>query len=225
MTSVLEAVDGALKLSAPFLAGNPWRLPGQLTGRLAGHAEPGIADMLETVRSGAPGSWLCPLTPALTASGGPLDRVLVGHAHSVWSLAFTPDGSHIVSGSLDCTIRIWDVATGRLERTLPGEVMVNAVAVTPDGRWIVSGGQDGKVGVWDFATGHRERVLEGHTSRVAVVAATPDSRWIVSGSEDRTLRVWDLASGKLLHVLEGHVGEIVQAAITPDGRRLRWWLE
>jgi WD40 repeat protein len=70
-------------------------------------------------------------------------------------LAVTPDGARIVSGSLDNTVRVWNLATGRLERTLDGHAdSVCAVAVTPDGTRIVSGSWDNTVRVWNLASGH-----------------------------------------------------------------------
>src|SRR5664280_1595865 len=174
----LEAVDGALRLSAPFLASRPGRLPGQLTGRLIGSADPAAGPFLSSIRDRAPRPWLCPLTPALAAAGGPLQRVLLGHTDQVNAVAVTPNGTRIVSGAGglmpphdDNTVRVWDLASGRQERTLQGHTdLVNAVAVTPDGSRIISGSDDETVRVWDLASGHLERTLEGDTHARAVAA-------------------------------------------------------
>ena len=120
-----------------------------------------------------------------------------------------PDGRIVRlrrSGSAnDKTIKVWDLESGRLLRSLEGHTDgVNAVALTPDGR-IVSGSADKTIKVWDLESGHLLRSLEGHTDGVKTVALTPDGR-IVSGSEDNTIKVWDLESGRLLRSLEGHTG-------------------
>ena len=79
--------------------------------------------------------WLRPLKPSLTAPGGSLIRMLVGHTAGVSAMAVTPDGRHVVSGSEDNTLRVWDLATGETKTTLQGHTAgVSAMAVTPDGR-------------------------------------------------------------------------------------------
>ena len=111
-------------------------------------------------------------------------------------MAVTADGQRIVSGGADRTVRVWNLASGRLERTLEGHTgQVRAVAVTADGQRIVSGGTDGTVRVWNLASGRLKRTLEGHTGQVWAVAVTADGQRIISGSRDHTVRVWDLASG------------------------------
>jgi WD40 repeat protein len=112
-------------------------------------------------------------------------------------VAVTADGQRIVSsGGGDGTVRVWDLASGRPERTLEGHTgPVQAVAVTADSQRMVSGGNDNTVRVWDLASGRLERTLEGHTLGVMAVAVIADGQRIVSGGGDGTVRVWDLASG------------------------------
>jgi WD40 repeat protein len=115
-------------------------------------------------------------------------------------VAVTADGQRIVSCSGDRTVRVWNRASGRLERTLEGASRVHAVAVTADGQRIVYGGGDGTVRVWNLASGRLERTLEG-ASRVHAVAVTADGQRIVYGGGDGTVRVWNLASGtELAHL-------------------------
>ncbi len=85
---------------------------------------------------------------------------------SVSAVAVTPDGRHVVSGSEDNTLRVWDLASGETVRTLSGHTdAVMAVAVTPDGRQAVSGSGDKTLRVWDLASGETVRTLSGHTAR------------------------------------------------------------
>jgi WD40 repeat protein len=124
---------------------------------------------------------------------GPFKR----HRDSVSSVAFSPDGTRIVSGSKDQTIRVWDARTGK---TVAGPFKghthwVWSVAFSPDGMRIVSGSQDQTIRVWDARTG--ETVVgpfKGHTYSVLSVAFSPDGMRIVSGSNDRTIRIWNAYS-------------------------------
>jgi len=78
----------------------------------------------------------------------------IGHANSVTSLAITPDGKHIVSGSLDRTIKIWDMKSGECINTLEGHTnSIFSLSITPDEKHIVSGSWDDTIKIWDFKSG------------------------------------------------------------------------
>nr|MDJ0556179.1 WD40 repeat domain-containing protein [Microcoleaceae cyanobacterium MO_207.B10] len=141
------------------------------------------------------------------------------HIEYVRSLAITPDGQTIVTGSSDNTIKVWDMATGNLKATLTGHSdSVRSVAISPDGQTIVSGSWDDTIKVWDLATGNLKATLTGHSSSVRSVAISPDGRTIVSGSWDETIKVWDLATGNLKATLSGHSKSLQSVAISPDGQ-------
>ena len=134
-------------------------------------------------------------------------------------MGITPDLRQAVSASRDRTLKVWDLASGALQRTtLVGHGAV-AVAITPDGRQAVSASDDGTLKVWDLVSGGVKRTVEGHSGEVTAVAITPDGGQAVSGSSDHTLKVWDLASGSLEGTLRGHAGVVTALAITPDGRQ------
>jgi WD40 repeat protein/serine/threonine protein kinase len=148
-------------------------------------------------------------------------KTLRGHIDAVSSVAFSPDGQWIVTGSYDHTAKIWEAATGKELHTLKGQkAQVNSAAFSPDGRWIVSGGHDGTAKVWDATSGQRLVTLKGHRSQVTSAAFSPDGQRIVTGSADQTARVWDAATGRELFSLSGHSNAVWSVAFAPDGRRI-----
>ncbi|KAG5727729.1 hypothetical protein E4T56_gene20735 [Termitomyces sp. T112] len=111
---------------------------------------------------------------------------LNGHTESVKSVAFSPDGKSIVSGSDDQSVRVWDASSGAQLQELNGHTSwVTSVTFSPDGKSIVSGSYDQSVRVWDASSGAQLQELNGHTGSVTSVAFSPDGKSIVSGSDDR----------------------------------------
>jgi len=140
---------------------------------------------------------------------------------SVVSVAYSPDGSRIVSASNDGTMRVWDAETGQELTQLTGHIgIVYSMAYSPDGSRIVGGSSDGTVRVWDAETGRELTQLTGHTRRVNSVAYSPDGSHIVSGADDGMVRVWDAKTGQALTQLTGHTGWVSSVAYSPDGSRI-----
>ena len=114
---------------------------------------------------------------------------------AVESVAYSPDGQLIASGSWDRTIRLWDANTGELLQTLEGHTgWVDSVAYSPDGQTIASGDRDNTIRLWDADTGEHLQTLKGHTSAVDSVAYSPDGQTLVSGSLDGTALLWKVES-------------------------------
>ncbi|EMD37410.1 hypothetical protein CERSUDRAFT_49856 [Gelatoporia subvermispora B] len=144
-----------------------------------------------------------------------------GHTGVVMSVAFSPDGTRIASGSRDGTVRIWDARTGdMLMDPLEGhDNTVTCVAFSPDGTQIASCSFDRTIRLWNARTGELVMApLEGHEGMVRCVAFSPDGTQIVSGSWDSTLRLWDAGSGcPLGDAIEGHTGIVSSVMFSPNG--------
>jgi hypothetical protein len=154
----------------------------------------------------------------------PIGAPLRGHEYTVSSVAFSPDGSRIVSGSWDWTLRLWDAKTSQpIGEPLRGhEYTVSSVAFSPDGGRIVSGSLDNTLRLWDARTGEPIGTpLRGHEDAVLSIAFSPDGSRIVSGSDDNSLRLWDARTGEPIgKPLHGHGGAVWSVAFSPDGSRI-----
>ncbi|CAE6503940.1 unnamed protein product [Rhizoctonia solani] len=147
-----------------------------------------------------------------------------GHNRSVYSVAFSPDGKRIASGSSDQSICVWSAPDGKLiSGPFKGHTDdIWSVTFSPDGRKIISGSSDNTIHIWDLGDSRSEfGPLAGHSSIVCSVAASPNGSIFASGSNDRTIRIWDLKTGKpVLNPIKGHTKAISSVAFAPNGRLL-----
>ena len=111
--------------------------------------------------------------PIIEEGWNPCLQTFEGHSGFVNSVAFSPDGQKIVSGSNDQTVRVWDAAAGTPLQTLKGHSdPVKSIAFSPDGQKIVSGSNDQTVRVWDAAAGTPLQTLKGHSDSVKSIATS-----------------------------------------------------
>ncbi|MEM7585235.1 MAG: caspase family protein [Acidobacteriota bacterium] len=168
--------------------------------------------------------WVPP--PTAAQEEGPAFVLQNGHSSAIRSLAISPNGESLASGSDDRTVKLWQVETGKLIRTLEGHTEgVNSVAFSPNGRLLASGSGSvprgpNTVKLWEVATGNLLRTLEGHRGFVKSVAFSPNGRLLASGGVEGTVKLWEVATGKLLRTLEGHGGSVKSVAFSPEGHSL-----
>ncbi|MBV6500171.1 MAG: hypothetical protein CJBNEKGG_02641 [Prosthecobacter sp.] len=123
----------------------------------------------------------------------------VGHSGGVWACTWSPDGSKLLSGSSDNTLKVWDALSGSCLLSLQGHSDgVRACAWSPDGSKLLSGSSDNTLKVWDALSGSCLLSLQGHSNIVWACAWSPDGSKLLSGSDDNTLKVWDALSGSCL---------------------------
>jgi len=132
------------------------------------------------------------------------------------SVAFSPDGSKIATGSPDGEVCVMDATNGNIVHTLEGHSgPVKSVAFSPDGRKIVTGSSDTTVCVWDAENGELLDTLQGCTKSVTSVAFSADGETIVAGCADLRVRVWN--KGELVKTLKEHSRSVTTVAISSDG--------
>jgi WD40 repeat protein len=179
-----------------------WDVPtGKLVATLRAHREPVL-------------SW--DFSPHVFSPDGRLLASLSAPVDSAWSLHKKPGRE----------LKIWDVATGREIRTVPGpNWRYRSVEFSPDSRHIAvfsaqDLGTEDTVLILDARTGREVLALRGHTTIVICVAFSPDGKRIATGSGDLTIRLWDASTGQQVLTLRGHTAGVTSLAFSPDGHRL-----
>jgi WD40 repeat protein len=110
----------------------------------------------------------------------------------------------VISGSVDTTVKVWHLATGKELLQLKGHKgTVRSLCVTADGTKVISGSSDCQIMVWNLTTGEKLFTLSGHTGRVRGLAVTSDSQYLISASEDCTLKIWDLHQQMAIATVRG----------------------
>lgn len=165
----------------------PERVPGLFFQQLANR----------TVEAGqplAPGTspepWLRQLAP-VEAEDPALVRIFAGHLWWVSSVAFSPDGRQVLTGSDDFMAGLWEASSGKQLRIFAGlQSLINSVAFSPDGGQVLTGSVDGMVRLWEASSGKPLCTLEGHQSGVNRVAFSPDGRLLVTGDGSGRVYCW-----------------------------------
>ncbi|KAJ5936027.1 hypothetical protein N7454_005325 [Penicillium verhagenii] len=163
-------------------------------------------------------TWICQF-PEVDERWSAELQTLEGHSGWVSSMAFSPDGQLLASGSDDLTVRLWDTTTGGLQQMLEGPSRVNSVAFSPDGQILASGSEDGAIWLSNMATGDLQHILQG-PSEVKSVAFFPNGQLLASGSVDTIVRLWNIATGSIQQTYNGHSDTVRSVAFSPDGRLL-----
>jgi WD40 repeat protein len=157
-----------------------------------------------------------------------LARTLKGHSGWVTTMAFSPDGQRLATGSWDQTVKLWEVSTGEQVSTVAKKNKeIQALAFSRDGRWLATENSSNTVTLRDAATGQDVRTLPSDkplgplgSNWVYSIAFSPDGRWLATGVDDKTVRMWDVNSGAKVRDFTTSRRRITYIAFSPDSSLL-----
>ncbi len=165
----------------------------------------------------------CVPTPAPRVAIQQALAVLEGHTAKVWDAEFSPDGKVIISGSVDDTLRLWNVEQFRLIRTMQGHPFpILNLKYSPNGATVATGSTDGVLRLWDVASGRLSQSLEGHIGWITGLDISRDGRWLASSAEDSTVRLWRLPQGTLAQIIDEGMTDVRSVVFSPDSYAIAW---
>jgi len=148
-------------------------------------------------------------------------HTLTGHKNLISSVAFSPNGEVIASGSDDKTIKLWQVQDGQEIVTLAGHAnSVHTVVFSPDGKILASSSHDKTIKLWRMKDAQEIRTLSGHINSVYGLAFSPDGETVASSSWDKTIKLWRVKDGQEIRTFSGHINLVYCVAFSPDGETL-----
>lgn len=145
--------------------------------------------------------------------------IFKGHTKKIRTLAITPNGRMIASGSDDKTIRVWDVNTATEMLTFASDDMLG-LSFSMDGKLLASTSSRSRIRLWDMSTIKQLPPLNGENGFARALAFSPDNKTLASGSREGTIHLWDIATSKIISTIKGHTNWIKILRFSPDGKTL-----
>ena len=142
------------------------------------------------------------------------------HTSVIDSIAISPDGKTLASASHDNTIKLWDIASGKVFKSINNKQSVYAIFFSPDGLTIASGDRANNIHLWDIISGAKIITFTGHKgifTGINCLAFSPDGRIIASAGGDKTVKLWDVTTGLEIRTLENHKRWVSSVAFNPQG--------
>lgn len=212
------------------------------------HTLTGVRGNVNAVAFSADGQWIAAAggEPGLQGqaaiwrvSDGKLERRFAGHLDALYSVAISPDGKVLATGSYDQKIKLWDTNTGAEVRTLTGHNgAVYGLAFRPDSKVLASASGDRTVKLWEVTSGRRLDTFSQPTKEQYTIAFSPDGRRLVAGGVDNRIRLYAVSASavegtnQLLESKFAHEGAVLRITFASDGltllstaedRTVKWW--
>jgi WD40 repeat protein len=145
---------------------------------------------------------------------------LTGYSMAINLIAISPDGQYFVASGLESHLRIRNLETGKLIRSINNSSKVTSLAFSPNNELLAVGSEDKMLRLWHIKTGQEIWTFRGHSERVLDVVFTPDGQTLISASWDKTIKFWSLTSKEELGTLYEHTDKVLSLAISADGKIL-----
>ena len=147
-------------------------------------------------------------------------KALKSYATNSRAMALSADGNYVLTGSNDGQIRLWDVASGKLQKTISAHREgISAVKFMPDGKYALSASYDKTLKLWDLSDGKLQRTFSGHPGQVYKAVISPDGLYALSSGQDGDVRLWNISSGAEIKAFK-FSGMIESIGFTADSRHL-----
>jgi len=165
----------------------------------------------------------CASTPTPQVALQEAKFVFEGHTAAALSVAFSPDGRTVASGSVDDSVRLWSITQARLARVIQEHPFpIWRLKYAPNGATLYSGSTDGVIRAWQASTGRLARAFEGHVGRITGLDVSKDGRRLASSAEDFTVRIWGLPNGVVEQVIDEGMAGVTGVHFTPDSQAVVW---
>jgi WD40 repeat protein len=212
----------------------PWKRAPSLSWK-GNYRSSGVSEVTGSIPTTISKPSTVPSMPKSEKISFQLITTLKGNKNSVPSVAFSPNGKFLASGSggvweeglsveellAERVVKVWEVGSWREVATLRGhDDSVLSVNFSPDGKFLASGSRDKTVKVWEVGSWQKVATLKGHGGDVYSVSFSPDGKFLASGSEDCTVKVWEVGDWREVATLKGHGSYVFSVNFSPDGKFL-----
>jgi WD40 repeat protein len=157
---------------------------------------------------------------ALLSPTGEVTKKLSGQESPVSRLTFSPDGRMLAGTDKAGIIRIWNVPSGRIEKTFRSLTEITALVFAPHGETLAAATSDNTISLWNLHTGQPQAKFQKHEGTINALAFSPNGQLLASGGDDRTIVLWEVAVGKSKRTFKGHDQTVASLAFSPDGQLL-----
>lgn len=134
---------------------------------------------------------------------------------------FNSNTTNVISGGHDNLIKVWDVATGKMTKSLAGhDDWVYDICLSKDEKYIYSGSFDKTIKIWDISSGKNIATLKEHTDEIVCLDLSKDGKYLASAGMDKYIIIWDIANKTIVQKIKAHSGAILDVKFNKDATML-----